>query len=241
MSASPSRAIEQKCSRLRNGAPLRVLDLFSGCGGLSLGFHAAGYLISAAIEADPDAAKSHGNNFHPGSPSHAIARDITRTTPLQLTTELGLVAPSQAFDVVVGGPPCQAFARVGRSKLREIADHPEAFRHDARARLYLNYLQYVEACAPLAVLMENVPDMLNHGGHNIAEEVCEVLESRNYTCAYTLLNAAHYGVPQTRERMFLLAYHRSLNIQPTFPSPTHWIALPSGYSGSRAFAPWRDH
>ncbi|SRR5579883_114452 len=236
MSASTSRAIEQKCSRLRSGAAPRVLDLFSGCGGISLGFHAAGYSINAAIEADPDAAKSHGNNFHPAVASHAKARDITRTSPLQLTNELGLGTPSHAFDLVVGGPPCQAFARVGRSKLREIADHPEAFRHDPRARLYLNYLQYVEACAPLAVLMENVPDMLNHGGHNIAEEVCEVLESRNYSCAYTLLNAAHYGVPQMRERMFLLAYHRSLSIKPSFPSPTHWIALPSGYGGSRAFA-----
>lgn len=236
MSAPTSRAIEQKRARLRAGARLRVLDLFSGCGGISLGFHAAGYDITAAIEADPDAAKSHGNNFHPDNPKHSIARDITRTTPLQLTQDLGLGAPSHAFDVVVGGPPCQAFARVGRSKLREIADHPEAFRHDARARLYLNYLEYVEACAPLAVVMENVPDMLNHGGHNIAEEVCEVLESRNYRCAYTLLNAAHYGVPQTRERMFLLAYHRLLGIQPEFPPPTHWIALPSGYGGSRAYA-----
>lgn len=236
MSASTKRAIEQKRSRIQKGSPLRVLDLFSGCGGLSLGFRAAGFDIAAAIEFDPDAAKSHGTNFHPGNPKHTVARDITRTTPLQLTQDLGLGAPSHAFDIVVGGPPCQAFARVGRSKLREIADHPEAFRHDARARLYLDYLQYVEACAPLAVLMENVPDMLNHGGHNIAEEVCEVLESRNYRCAYTLLNAAHYGVPQTRERMFLLAYHRSLGLQPSFPSPTHWIALPSGYSGSRAFA-----
>jgi len=236
MSAIISRAIEQKRSRVRTGASLRVLDLFSGCGGISLGFRAAGFDIAAAIELDPAAAKSHGMNFHPGNPKYAVARDITRTTPLQLTQDLGLGAPSQAFDIVVGGPPCQAFARVGRSKLREIADHPEAFRHDARARLYLNYLQYVEACAPLAVLMENVPDMLNHGGHNIAEEVCDVLESRNYRCAYTLLNAAHYGVPQTRERMFLLAYHRSLGLQPSFPSPTHWIALPSGYGGSRAVA-----
>lgn len=236
MSAATSRAVEQKRTRLRAGATPRVLDLFSGCGGISLGFHAAGYDIAAAIEADPDAAKSHGTNFHSGNLKHAVARDITRTTPLQLTQELGLSAPSHAFDIVVGGPPCQAFARVGRSKLREIAEHPEAFRHDDRARLYLNYLEYVEACAPLAVLMENVPDMLNHGGHNIAEEVCEVLESRDYRCAYTLLNAAHYGVPQTRERMFLLAYHRNLGLQPTFPAPTHWIALPSGYGGSRAVA-----
>ncbi len=227
---------EKKIERLKTGAALRVLDLFSGCGGISLGFQRAGCEIAAAIELDPDAAKSHATNFHPGKPEFAKARDITTTTPLQLTKDLGLGSPALAFDIIVGGPPCQAFARVGRSKLREVADHPEAFIHDTRARLYLNYLQYVESCHPLAVLMENVPDMLNHGGHNIAEEVCEVLEARKYRCAYTMLNAAHYSVPQMRERMFLIAYHQNLEIPPGFPAPSHWIALPSGYDGTRAVA-----
>lgn len=236
MTTSKLRAMDEKIARLARGERLRVLDLFSGCGGISLGFHSAGYEISAALEWDPDAAKSHGLNFHAGLPEHTKARDITLTTPLQLTRQLNLGQPVLAFDVVAGGPPCQAFARVGRSKLREIADHPEAFRHDSRARLYIEYLQYVEACAPLAVLMENVPDMLNHGGHNIAEEVCEVLESKGYTTAYTLLNAAHYGVPEMRERMFLIAYHQSLGIKPRFPLPSHWIALPPGYEGSRSVA-----
>jgi DNA (cytosine-5)-methyltransferase 1 len=236
MNTLSPRVINQKAARLARGARIRVLDLFSGCGGISLGFHAAGFDITGAIESDRDAARSHGQNFHPGRSEHTKPRDIATTPPLQLIQDLGLSEPSLAFDLVVGGPPCQAFARVGRSKLREIADHPEAFRHDARARLYLQYLKYVEACAPLAVLMENVPDMLNHGGHNIAEEVCEVLESRSYACAYTMLNAAHYGVPQMRQRMFLIAYHQSLGIKPSFPAPTHWIALPSGYGGSRAVA-----
>ena len=83
MSGSTIRAIEQKCKRLRAGAPLRVLDLFSGCGGLSLGFHAVGCNITAAIEVDPDAAESHGGNFHPNTPAQTKARDITLTTPLQ--------------------------------------------------------------------------------------------------------------------------------------------------------------
>jgi DNA (cytosine-5)-methyltransferase 1 len=170
----------RKLARLAQGARLRVMDLFSGLWGHIVGFSCSRFEITAAVESDRHAASSHGQNFHAGQPEHAKARDITTTTPLQLTQELGLGQPSLAFDVVVGGPPCQAFARVGRSKLREVADHPEAFRHDARARLYLDYLRYVEECAPLVVLMENVPEMLNHGGHNIAEEVCEVLESRKY-------------------------------------------------------------
>jgi DNA (cytosine-5)-methyltransferase 1 len=64
-----------------------------------------------------------------------------------------------AVGVLVGGPPCQAFAGGGRSKLREIDEHPEAFKHAPRARLYQEYLRYVDAFRPLAVLMENVPDV----------------------------------------------------------------------------------
>ena len=163
-------------------------------------------------------------------------RDITATTPEQLATELKLGDVALAFDVVVGGPPCQAFARVGRSKLREVAEHPEAFRHDPRARLYIEYLHYVDACAPLAVVIENVPDMLNHGGHNLAEEIAEVLAAKGYVCRYSLLNAAFYGVPQMRERMILIAIREELATEVSLPQPTNWIELPSGYSGSRAVA-----
>ena len=203
-------AIQQKLARLAAGGTPRILDLFAGCGGLSLGFHAAGFEIGAAIEFDPDAARSHGMNFHGGDPKHSQARDIIATRPEDLAAELDLGPLPLAFDVIVGGPPCQAFARVGRPKLREIDAHPQAFRHDPRARLYQEYLRYVAAFQPLAVLVENVPDVLNHGGQNIAEEICEVLEEKGYVCGYTLLNAAFYGVPQMRERMFLLAYHRDV-------------------------------
>ena len=92
-----------------------------------------------------------------------------------------------------------------RAKLREIKDHPEAYLQDPRARLYLSYLEYVKALKPLAVLVENVPDVLNHGGLNIAHEIAESLQALGYRCRYTLLNSVHYGVPQMRERMFLIA------------------------------------
>lgn len=230
------RIIQEKISRLRTRAAPRVLDLFSGCGGLSLGFRAAGFEVAAAVENNPAAAASYGANFHAGDPLHAVARDITETTPGRLVREMKRGRVAEAFDVVIGGPPCQAFARVGRSKLREIEAHPEAFRHDPRAKLYVPYLKYVKSCRPLAILMENVPDVMNFGGHNVPEEVCEVLEEYGYICAYTLLNAAFYGVPQTRERMFLIAYHRELADTVRFPKPTHWIELPPGYEGSRQVA-----
>jgi len=84
--------------------------------------------------------------------------------------------------------------------------------------------------------MENVPDVLNYGGHNIAEEICEVLSDEGYDCRYTTLNAVFYGVPQMRERMFLVAYRKELQAGKFFPEPTHWVDLPKGYLGSRQVA-----
>lgn len=231
-----NKVIRRKLERLQAGAKLRVLDLFAGCGGISLGFEAAGFEIRASVEFDPDAARSHGLNFHGGAEAHSQPIDITKTPPEDLCVQLSLGGVADAFDIVVGGPPCQAFARVGRSKLREIEEHPEAFIHDPRAQLYKKYLEYVDTFQPLAVLMENVPDILNHGGQNIAEETCEVLAAKGYVCGYTLLNAAFYGVPQMRERMFLIAYRHELGATVSFPSPSHWLVLPPGYEGSRSVA-----
>jgi DNA (cytosine-5)-methyltransferase 1 len=228
--------IRKKLNRIAQGDKPRVLDLFSGCGGLSLGFHTAGFESAAAIELDPDAAASYGYNFHGGALEHSKPRDITNLTPDGLAHELNLGTVDTSIDVLIGGPPCQAFARVGRSKLREIESHPQAFKHDPRASLYVEYLRYVSSFKPLAILMENVPDILNHGGHNIAEEVCEALEEKGYVTRYTLLNAAFYGVPQMRERMFLIGYRRELGCQVTFPQPSHWADLPSGYESSRSVA-----
>lgn len=234
--------IKQKIQRLQLGGKPRVLDIFSGCGGLSLGFHSVGFEIVGAVESDPIAAESHAVNFYKNIPEeilrlHTTARDITITEPDQLVSELLLGTDvSNAIDVIIGGPPCQAFARVGRSKLREVADHPEAFRLDPRANLYLRYLHYVKSLRPLALLMENVPDALNYAGHNIAEEMCEALTESGYTCGYTLLNAVYYGIPQMRERMFLIAYADELKTKVNFPKPTHWIEIPRGYEGSRRVA-----
>jgi DNA (cytosine-5)-methyltransferase 1 len=228
--------LRPKLARLRTGAPPRVLDLFAGCGGFSLGFHSAGFHLAGAVESDPDAARSYGQNFHPGSPEHARARDITRTSPAELALELRLGSLKDAIDVIIGGPPCQAFARVGRPKLREIEEHPEAYRRDPRAQLYRHYLRYVEAFQPLALMMENVPDVLNHAGQNVAQEICDVLGSMGYVCRYTLLNAAFYGVPQMRERMFLVGYRHEIATDIAFPAPTHWCQPPPGYSSTRAVA-----
>jgi DNA (cytosine-5)-methyltransferase 1 len=241
--------VKAKTARLRDddvplsNRPARVLDLFSGCGGLFLGFNRAGATSIGGVEIDPLASLSYATNFHKGAPkeefaAHAAPKDITLDTnsPARVLQGWGFERHGETADIIVGGPPCPAFARVGRAKLREVRDHPEAFRHDPRATLYLPYLQYVEDLAPVALVMENVPDILNFGGHNLAEEICEALDALGYECSYTLLNAANYGVPQMRERFFLMAVHSSLGASPSFPKGTHSVSFPPGYEGSRQVA-----
>ncbi len=238
-----SAAIAAKIARLATAAECRprVLDLFAGCGGLSLGFQAAGFEIVSALESDELAARSHAINFFKGRPAevidhHATPRDITCIDPEELVSEFKLGNVADAFDIIIGGPPCQAYARVGRAKLREIAEHPRAFKVDPRANLYLRYLHYVERLKPLALLLENVPDILNFGGHNVVQEIVEALDEMGYNSGYSLINAAHHGVPQMRDRVYLVAFRRELGAAIRFPAATHKCELPPGYRGTRAVA-----
>jgi DNA (cytosine-5)-methyltransferase 1 len=243
MKAAPLRSIENepvwaKIARLQQGGVPRVLDLFSGCGGLSLGFQRAGFAILAGLDSDPQASASRARNFHAGCPRHALPQDLTdlEVTPENVFAGLGLGRPDESVDVVVGGPPCQAFARIGRAKLREIAGDPEAFLKDPRADLHERWVAWVRELKPLVVLVENIPDVLNAGGRNIAEEIAVDLEVLGFVSRYTLLNAVHYGVPQTRERMFLIGLRRELDATPAFPDPTHSYDVPRGYEQIRRAA-----
>ncbi len=235
-------AIREKIARIRAGESPTVLDLFAGCGGLSLGCQLAGATIVGGVELDPLAARTHALNFHESLPepqrqAHAKARNISQTGPLALMKELlPSTDPRRAVDILVGGPPCQAFARVGRAKLREIMQHPEAFLNDPRAQLFRDYVRYVEALSPAAIIVENVPDVLNYGGLNIFEVMATTLERIGYECRYGLLNAVHYGVPQMRERCFLVAIHEFADVVPALPAPTHEHELPRGYQGTRDVA-----
>jgi len=229
----------EKIIHYRNTNLFRVIDLFSGCGGLSLGFHRASFSIIGGVEKDVKAAESHGRNFFRHSndidvKKHCQASDITDLTPEKfLKMVLGGTAPDNHADIIIGGPPCQAFARIGRAKLGEIASNPQAYLDDQRASLYIPFLEYVIYFRPLAVLMENVPDILNFGGKNVAEEIAVTLENIGYQCRYTILDAANYGVPQHRLRFFLLAFANELGTEPVFPEPTHKTELPKGYKHAR--------
>ena len=221
-----------KINRLYSGQPPKVLDLFAGCGGLSLGFHRAGYELVGAIEYDEWAARTHGYNFfadHPDAEFHIEAIDITETDARDYVRKLIPGDPIKSIDVIIGGPPCQAFSLIGRAKLRDIKEHPEAHIQDERAQLYKHYLRFVEELQPLVVLIENVPDILKFGGRNIAEDISIELDKLGYDVRYTIMNAVHHGVPQLRDRMFLIGFAKELDVIPKFPFPTHHYILPYGY------------
>ena len=229
-----------KLARIRAGAKPRALEICSGCGGLALGMKTAGFELTAHIELDREAAGTYALNFGGGrSPTDpwSSPRDMESCTAAQLVRDIGLPTSAQeSFDVLAAGLPCQAFARIGRSKLRSVSGEIDAFQKDPRASLYRRFLKFVEDTQPLAILIENVPDILNFGGHNVPEEICETLEKAGYRCGYTILNAAYYGVPQVRERLFILALADVLGQSPEFPRPTHYLDLPRGYEGSRRVA-----
>lgn len=240
LSAERLAALRSKIDRLREGAVPRVLELASGCGGLSLGLSSAGFELTAHVEIDAEAAASYALNFgcdRAADDPWATARDMERCSAGDIVEELNLGVPTaQAFDILAAGLPCQAFARIGRSKLRAVSGKEDAFQSDPRAALYRRFLDYVRDTQPLAIVIENVPDILNFGGHNVPEEICDTLDIEGYRTAYTILNAAYFGVPQVRERLFIIAIADTLNVDPKFPDPTHFLELPRGYESSRRVA-----
>lgn len=216
----------------------RTIDLFAGCGGLSLGFHRAKYRCVAAVEINEDARRSHEANFSRVAPSEGYAAytDITQVTPLDAVSHLSPLIPNfgSDIDVVIGGPPCQAFSRLGRAALWDIAGRQYAHGTDERATMYSYFLAYIEVLKPIAFVLENVREMGKFVGRNVAEEIAVTAEEFGYEVRYTLLNAVWFGVPQLRERMFLVGIRKELKQVPTFPKIKHKYTLPVGYSTSRA-------
>ena len=216
----------------------RTIDLFAGCGGLSLGFHRAGFHCVAAVETNKDARRSHAANFSRVSPreGYATYTDITQMNPLEAVSHLSPLSLGieSDIDILIGGPPCQAFSRLGRAALWDIAKKRYAHGSDERATMYSYFLTYVEVLKPIAFVLENVREIGKFVGRNVAEEIAVIGEELGYEVRYTLLNAVWYGVPQLRERMFLIGIRKELNQIPSFPKIKHKYVLPVGYSTSRA-------
>lgn len=204
-----------------------VVDLFSGAGGLSLGFQAAGAHILAAVDANEDAGRSFRKCFArlpPGRPPGAFFGEAGDLENLDLEQ----VAPvGKGPDILVGGPPCQGFSRLGRAKLASLAG--DADPGDPRNQLYRRFVDAARLWAPRAVVMENVPGMLSLQGTNVADAVASDLAACGYRVGYALLNAVWYGVPQFRERLFFIGIREDLKLVPSMPDATHHVELPVGY------------
>lgn len=162
----------------------KIIDLFCGAGGLSLGFEQAGFETILAIDKWEDAIKTYNNNF-----SGMVGRniDIESLTEEELLKYKGKVAG------VIGGPPCQGFSTVGT---RDI--------HDSRNHLYLEYCRVVSVVQPEFFLIENVKGLLTLGGGFFKRDIIERFTKLGYKVTYQILNASDYGVPQNRERVFFV-------------------------------------
>ena len=203
-----------------------VIDLFSGAGGFSLGFQAAGCNIRAAVDLDPVAGQTFRQNFTTLQPRHPPQ---VFAGPEHDLEHLGIeeIAGKRPPEIVIGGPPCQAFSRLGRGKLDSLNE--AGFVGDPRNQLFRKFLEAIECWHPQAVVMENVPGMLSVGGVNYAEEVVWELAELGYRVGYAVLNSVWYGVPQYRERLFFIGVRKDLKKAPLAPSITHGPHVIEGY------------
>ncbi|MBK8125705.1 MAG: DNA cytosine methyltransferase [Elusimicrobia bacterium] len=182
-----------------------VLDLFAGAGGFSLGFHWAGFKPTVAIDFNPLAIQTLESNFgHLGV--KVLQRNLSSFTPKDLKEHLLEQGLSAKFDVIIGGPPCQGWSKVGRGKLRSLKEGSPGFiaHHDSRNELYHKLLGFVREFQPRVAVMENVPGMLSHDGKNVAESVASSLEGIGYRVTWSLMNASDFGVPQHRHRLIFV-------------------------------------
>lgn len=189
-----------------------VVDLFSGAGGLSLGFTRAGWSVEFALDNNEVAMDTYRLN-HPEIPHrNIICNDIREEIQNGIIDEID-VSP----DVIVGGPPCQSLSLAGyRSRLSDDEDY--SILDDDRTELYQEYVSIVQQLNPKAIVMENVQGMVNEVGESevkVADLVVDALESagagkRGYVCDYRLIDCSNYGIPQKRDRVFIFGIRRDL-------------------------------
>jgi DNA (cytosine-5)-methyltransferase 1 len=193
----------------------RLISLFSGGGGLDYGFEAAGFATGACVEMDADSCRT----LRASRPRwEVIERSIFDVPTAEMLERAGTRAGE--LDLVIGGPPCQPFSKSGYWVRGDSArlDDPRASTLDA-------FLRVIEEARPRAFLLENVQGLafknkdegLEHLRRGIAE--INARTKSNYQLSYRVLDAAAYGVPQHRERLFVIA-QRDGDVF-TFPQPTH--------------------
>lgn len=190
-----------------------ALSLFTGAGGMDLGVSQAGFRILAAIELDPHCCDTlRAVNARNGYKPMIIEGDIRDIDPSDLMSRLEL--KPGALDLLCGGPPCQAFSQIGKQKSLK----------DERGLLLFEMTRFAKALKPKAILIEQVKGLLsardargNRGG--VFQALLLDLERMGYAPKWKILNAADYGVPQNRERVFIVATRKPNGFE--FPAPTH--------------------
>jgi len=177
-----------------------VLDLFSGCGGLSLGFKRAGFDVLGGIDSNAPSIETFNYNIGNG---HII--DLSKKEWVDAAAkEMNL----SKLDVLVGGPPCQGYSLTGTRKFE-----------DERNQLYNSVFQAIDAFSPKVVLIENVRGMATLYGGRAKDQVLKYFEERGYNATHTIFDSASYGVPQHRKRLFFLA--TKLERPLVWPAPTN--------------------
>ncbi|MGH9363643.1 MAG: DNA cytosine methyltransferase, partial [Thermoanaerobaculia bacterium] len=186
------------------GRPVAI-DLFAGAGGLALGFEQAGFDIAAAVEFDPIHAATHELNF---PETAVICADVRSVSGEEIREAAGL--GDRTIDAVVGGPPCQGFSLIGHRVL-----------HDPRNSLVFHFYRLVVELKPRVFMMENVPGMATGRHTELLRELIQRFASAGYRVRlpYRILNAADYGVPQDRRRLFVLGARSDARL-PEYPDPT---------------------
>ena len=180
-----------------NNNSVKVVSLFSGAGGLDLGFKRAGFEIVWANDFDKDAVETYKKNIG----NECICGDISVIDSKDIP----------ACDVIIGGFPCQGFS-VANTKRNVL---------DERNKLYLQYIRILKDKKPKFFVAENVKGILSIGHGAVIKAIINDFSEAGYNVTYKMLNAADYGVPQTRQRVIIVGVRKDLNIDFEFPKPTH--------------------
>lgn len=188
--------MNEKESRLKR---MNVISLFSGCGGLDLGFEKAGFSIPVANEFDKKIWATFKAN-HPNT--HLIEGDVRNVKKEDIAQFI-----YGEVDGIIGGPPCQSWSEAGA--LRGIEDE--------RGQLFFDYIRILEDFQPKFFLAENVSGMLANRHSEAVQNIIKLFEKAGYDVTVTLVNAKDYGVAQERKRVFYIGFRKDLGINFEFP------------------------
>lgn len=180
----------------RNNSTIRVLSLFSGCGGMDFGIEAAGGTVVFANDILKDACKTLSTYF---PETEVVGVDIANLTTF----------PSA--DIVVGGYPCQSFSMAGNRD-------PEK---DDRSNLYKQFLRVIGLVKPKYFVAENVSGLSQLKSGKFLDEQLTAYTENGYVVSYRVINAREYGIPQSRKRLFIVGVRKDLQQSFVFPAPTH--------------------